>query len=643
MQPLLAADRASANEALSAPAEPAAPPDAAAWRRLQAATSIEDFAAPWLALQCGQLHAARAATVVLGPPDAGPYPPIAFWPDAQRGSAAVLASAELAIHERRGVLRDPGTLADGETRIDDKRQGSCFIAIPLLVDGRLHGAVAVELRSRSDAELAEAMRVLQWGAAWVEARLRRRSGNGSGGRFDATQHRLSWLLEGVAASVDAKRYAGSASAFVTQLATRLGCERVSLGWRRGQRIEVDTLSHSAQFAERSNLVDSLGALMNEAADQARTLLLPAPPDAAHGLLAHSRYAQSHGGCALCTVPLVRNDEATGEVIGALTLERPADQPFDSASVAFCEAAAALVGPLLDIRRREDRSWFGRVADAGTAWRKRLAAPGLNPSKLALAASVAGLALLAFASGTHRISADTRIEGLVQRVVAAPVAGYVLEARVRAGDVVKQGDLLARLDDRDLLLERAKWTSQRRQHEQEMRDALARGSRAEVEVLRAQLGAAEAELALVEEKLARSRIVAPLAGVIVSGDLDHSLGAPVAQGEVLFKVAPLDAYRVVLDVDERDMAGVQPGVPGRLVLTGHADTVLPLHVDKVTPVAEARDGRNLFRVEAKLDRTPDFLRPGMRGVGKLDLGERRWLWIWTHSLVDWFRLAVWGWT
>jgi hypothetical protein len=37
-----------------------------------------------------------------------------------------------------------------------------------------------------------------------------------------------------------------------------------------------------------------------------------------------------------------------------------------------------------------------------------------------------------------------------------------------------------------------------------------------------------------------------------------------------------------------------------------------------------------------------LRPGMEGVGKVAIGERRLIWIWTHKLIDWVRLAFWSW-
>jgi len=33
---------------------------------------------------------------------------------------------------------------------------------------------------------------------------------------------------------------------------------------------------------------------------------------------------------------------------------------------------------------------------------------------------------------------------------------------------------------------------------------------------------------------------------------------------------------------------------------------------------------------------------MEGVGKIVINQRRLIWIWTHSLTDWLRLAWWKW-
>jgi len=37
-----------------------------------------------------------------------------------------------------------------------------------------------------------------------------------------------------------------------------------------------------------------------------------------------------------------------------------------------------------------------------------------------------------------------------------------------------------------------------------------------------------------------------------------------------------------------------------------------------------------------------LRPGMEGVGKIGIEQRRYVWIWTHQAVDSLRLLLWKW-
>jgi len=161
-------------------------------------------------------------------------------------------------------------------------------------------------------------------------------------------------------------------------------------------------------------------------------------------------------------------------------------------------------------------------------------------------------------------------------------------------------------------------------------------------LAAQVRQSEAQLALADEKLARSRIAAPFDGIVVSGDLSQNLGSPIERGKLLFEIAPLDRYRVVLQVDERDIGYVDVGRSGRLALAGLPAQPLLLTVTKVTPVAIAEEGRNFFRVEAHLDDASLRLRPGMEGVGKIDVGRASLVWIWTHSLVEWIWLTAWKW-
>jgi multidrug efflux pump subunit AcrA (membrane-fusion protein) len=172
--------------------------------------------------------------------------------------------------------------------------------------------------------------------------------------------------------------------------------------------------------------------------------------------------------------------------------------------------------------------------------------------------------------------------------------------------------------------------------------MAQADRGTMGVIEAQINQTEAQLALAQDKLARTTLIAPFDGVVVSGDLSQSIGTPVELGKLLFEVAPLAGYRVVLQVDDRDIAHLALAQRGELVLSSLPDRALPFTVSAITPVATQVDGRNVFRVEALIDGPVASLRPGMEGVGKVVVGERSLLWIWTHSFVDWARLALWNW-
>jgi RND family efflux transporter MFP subunit len=229
---------------------------------------------------------------------------------------------------------------------------------------------------------------------------------------------------------------------------------------------------------------------------------------------------------------------------------------------------------------------------------------------------------------------------VQRAITAPFNGYVKQAPLRAGDIVKAGDEIGRFDDRDLQLEKIKLTSQREQLNRQHREAMAKHERAQAEILGAQLEQTRAQLALVQEQLARAVMLAPLDGVIVSGDYSQLRGTPVERGQVLFELAPLDGYRIVLRVDERDIAYVMPGQHGELAVSAMPGESFPFTVTSIVPVNLAQEGKNVFRVEARLEGDPARLRPGMSGVGKIHIEERKLVWIWTRTAVDWLRLKLW---
>ncbi len=592
--------------------------DDALWGAFASAQTAAEFCRSWLSLQCVQVVDVHSAMLLLEQ-DSGTFVPAAVWPSAQTDVTYLAPAAQQCLSERRGMLL-PG-----------QPGAPVIVAYPVELDGRVHGAVVLDVAERSEEALQAVLRQLHWGIGWIETLFLRRQG-----LDDAqTLERARAALDIQAVAAEHARLEPLAMALVNDLASRFGCDRVSLGIDRQGRARLLAISHSAFFEKKSQFVTALENAMDEALDQRRSVAFPIIDEEANGIaIAHRDFAAAR---AVCSVVL----SSRGVGVGVLTFERDDGRSFDAEEVRTFEAVSTLLGPVLDDRIERHRWFAGRLVDQLRAWWahfKDSRRPAFRVGAVLALLLVLGVFSL---DGEYRVSARAVVEGEVQRAAVAPFDGFLREAPVRAGFVVKQGQVLATLDDRDLLVERQRWLSEREQHQGRYRDALAKHERANANVSLAQMQEAESQLALVDEKLARAIIVAPFDGVVVSGDLSQLLGSPVEQGKLLFELAPLDAYRVILKVDDRDIGDVRVGQSGSLVLTGLTGEVLDFEVRNLS-MAEPEDGRNVFRVEAQLARSDLKLRPGMEGVGKIKVGEQTYAWIWTHRLTDWLRMQAWTW-
>ena len=593
----------------------------ALWKQLGEAGDFPSFCHSWLALQCGLIGNVAGGVVLHG------HAAAAIWPQGF-DYTSLAGIIELAATQRRGVVRyataAPETLPEAR---------ATEIAFPVLIGGELACVAALELRQAGEPQTRAAMRQLQWGVAGLRDFLQRQE------RIDDARevHKAQSALDALSVALEQDGFGPACRSLATELATRYGCERVSIGMMRNGHANVVAISHSAQFGQQMNLVRLVGAAMDEALDQRAVIRHPAPAEELNVTRAHAELAQVCGAPTILTIPLFTRDS----FIGAMTFEHPSGLDADAVAVLDCIAATA--APILEEKRRNDRWLLAKIGEA--LWNQivRLLGPGHPRRKLAVLALIALGAIGYFWKGLYRVTTDAAVEGQIQRSVVAPFNGFVLEAPVRAGDTVKAGQMLARLDDRDLLLERLKWITERERRKLEFEKAMGERNRAEQLISTTQIEQAEAQIRLVDEQLARSRLTAPFDGLVISGDLTQAIGASLQRGQELFQVAPLDSYRVALDVDETQIGDVAVGQKGSLVASSLPGESFDLSVTKITPVSKAHDGRNTFRVEGQLESVAPPLRPGMHGVAKIDIDQRRMAWIWTRAFLDWVRLNVWRWS
>ena len=578
----------------------------------------------WLIHQCRMLPGSKQAVLLTGPLDEGPYNRALSWPSEGHDHSVLSGVAKGALRNKQAVIKTRNS------QVQKTGEPLDAMACPLFLGGRLFGVIAIEITHRSQPMQQATVQHVQVGAKWLDTLIRQ---HGS-----TAKQQLVNLVDLVAAGLEHEQFRVAATEVANELAERFSCRRVSIGFLRYNRVRIEALSHSSRIDQHSNMVRAIRDAMSESLDQATTVAYPVESDDTMLVTRfHARLANSQQGVAICTLPLMKN----GKAVGALMLERDADKPFTSETVEQCEQIGLLLGPVLETRRRDERPLPTKILDFIQSWLVKLFGPQHLPLKAGLSLSALLLIWLSLASATFHITSDSVLEAEVCRSVVAPQQGYIAAAHVRAGDLVREGDPLAALDDQELRLEQRKWQSQRAQLLKEYRKALAGLDRAEVAILKAKRAQAEAQLKLVEQQLARATLVAPFSGLIVKGDLSQALGSPVTRGEVLYEVAPTDEYRVVLKVDDRDIGLVSLGQQGQLKLSGIPDQTINITIDRLMPVSAAEGGHNYFRVEAVMGNHSDLMRPGMEGIAKIEISREKLLWIGTRRMVNWLRLFVWN--
>lgn len=585
---------------------------------------MKNFAQQWLNIQCQSIDSVHSALLLMVEPDCNSIRPVAQWPIDSREPRDLVAIAQLSLAQKQKTINQNVRGSSSDDTLFD------YLALPVLSQDRMIGVIAVKMDNRSESQQQQVTDILESSTKWLELS---RSGSTADSEFYPT------IVKLMASCLEHDSFLSAATAIATELSVHLNCERVSLGILKRRHIELRALSNSAKFDRRSNMISAIGDAMDEAVDQDALIIYPGENASGdHINRAHGELSRKFGAGSICTIPIVYQQSE----FGALTLENSQDNRLTAESIRLCEQTLALVTPFLALKLKDEKPIFLKCWDTfksatGGLFAFKHIGAKLTGLVVALLIAMAGLI-----EGDFSVHADAVIEGKVQRIVPAPFDGYLSEANFRAGDVVEKGNVLASLNDKDLQLERVKLTSKHAQLVREYREAMAKNDLVGIRILNAQIAQTKAERALIDEQLARIHIVAPFKAVIIEGDLSQSLGSPVVRGDSLFKIAPLEGYRIILKVDETDIAYISKGKQGQLALASLPGKIFPLQVEKITAVSNAEDGSNTFRVEASLRDAPTLLRPGMEGIGKIHIGEEKYIWIWCHSLFDRFWLMIWPW-
>jgi membrane fusion protein, multidrug efflux system len=220
-------------------------------------------------------------------------------------------------------------------------------------------------------------------------------------------------------------------------------------------------------------------------------------------------------------------------------------------------------------------------------------------------------------------------------VSARILARIRDIKVRSGDAVKAGDLLAQLDDKDL----AAGVQQSREGVQAAKATL---SLAEKERARAQelfdqkvipqqkldqaitaerqaqavLASAEQQQRQVEATLSYARIVSAMDGIVAERLADP--GDLASPGRILFRL--FDPTRLLLEVPVRESLAAEVKIGRKVPFAVPAiGKTFEGEIREVVPAVDP--GSRTFLVKVCIGTAPD-LKPGMFGTLALEVGQER---------------------
>jgi biotin carboxyl carrier protein len=457
----------------------------------------------------------------------------------------------------------------------------------------------------------------------------------TGVRLDAP-HATLWEARATAAVLDLIQKTSQAEDLHTacrtlanELQQYLGLRQVAVGLRRrGQgRCRLAAVSGLPAIDAQSEMSRRLEAAMDSAVLQTGLIAPPIAGPTPASDSAISRNEVDPSGKSL-SIPLRTAD---GAIVGAWTCIGSPQSIDSEANRRFLDLAATSVAGTLQLLERAQgglaRQAVRRVARAAPKARGR-----------PILAGAAIMAATMFVPVPYDLGVQCELQPNVRRFVAAPHAGEFQKSLVKPGDIVVKGQVLARMEGRELRWELAGLTAEE-EHARKSRDVnMAAGKTAAAQIDHLEIQRLEVKRQLLERRLANLEIKSPVDGIVVAGDLQRSEGVQVNIGQVLYEVAPLSQMTAELAIPDEDISAASLGMPVTVRLDSLPERRWTGDLARIHPRSVTREKDNVFMGEIPLDNADGAVRPGMEGRATIRTGSRSLGWVLFHR--PWNYVTVW---
>lgn len=426
-----------------------------------------------------------------------------------------------------------------------------------------------------------------------------------------------------------------------ELRNKLGCEQVILGMVNRARVRILSISGLDEVRKQSPGVVCMTGALEECLDARIPIVHTqaggwAGDEVKKNFRLHAKWHNIANGDAVASIPLFSGDE----VVAVLGLRHRRDHEYTAERLDEIRKRVEPYAASLRLAIRARRNLLSHCIDTAYESFRFIMEPGTWGRKVVAATAVVTMLWIAFGSMNHEVGVDAAVTAAEMRHLANPMNGVLLQAPKIEGDHVRAGEVLARLDERELQQEREQLLAELAVADINVDIARAGDSPFEVTLAEAKAELIRTKLNIIEGRIEKATVVAPIDGVIVSGDLRRKIGGVLQRGEPLFEIAPMDRWTLELQIPDSASAEVSPDLSGEFASFARPDQVHAFTIERVKQSARPQDARNIFIAEAGFAVDEQWMRPGMEGVAKIKVGKRRVWWILFHKAIDYLRLNFW---
>ena len=223
-----------------------------------------------------------------------------------------------------------------------------------------------------------------------------------------------------------------------------------------------------------------------------------------------------------------------------------------------------------------------------------------------------------------------------------VEGVVRQVFVHEGQKVKQGDVLADLEDWPYRSALAEAQAKYETATSEMNQALASNDGTTAGIERVQANFWGAEMQRAKERLEKTRLRATIDGAVATPHVEDFVGRHLNAGDEFAQIVNNSDAMVDIAVDERDVTHLHKGAKAVVKLDGLPLRTFKGNVDVVSPKSDVVGDDRVFYARARIVDPEGQVRPGMQGRGKISAGWHPIGYVLLRRPAMWVYSKLWSW-